>query len=164
VTGAILQVNVSLGGLPKRGIASGSVTPLGLEGDAHAHPQFHGGPAKAILIISAETVETLVERGYPVFFGALGENLTTRGIDFRQLRIGDRLRAGGALLEITSPRGPCLQLDVYGPSIKAEIYDKRVKALDPRSPRWGMSGFYTSVISPGPVGPGDMIAVVGQLA
>jgi len=109
-------------------------------------------------------VETLAERGYPVFFGALGENLTTRGIDVRQLRIGDRLRAGGALLEITSPRGPCLQLDVYGPSIKAEMYDKRVKALDPTSPRWGMSGFYTSVISPGPVGPGDIIAVVGQLA
>jgi len=164
VTGAILQVNVSHGGLPKRAIESGYITPLGLEGDVHAHPQFHGGPRKAILIISAETVETLAERGYPVFFGALGENLTTRGIDVRQLRIGDRLRAGGALLEITSPRGPCSQLDVYGPSIKAEMYDKRVKALDPTSPRWGMSGFYTSVISPGPVGPGDIIAVVGQLA
>ena len=164
MTGAIVQVNVSLGGLPKRAIASGLITPLGLEGDAHAHPQFHGGPSKAILIISAETVETLADRGYPVFFGALGENLTTRGIDVRQLRIGDRLRAGGALLEITTPRGPCLQLDVYGPSIKAEIFDKRVKALDPKSPRWGMSGFYTSVISPGPVGPGDIIAVVGQLA
>jgi MOSC domain-containing protein YiiM len=164
VTGTIVQVNVSLGGLPKRAIASGFVTPLGLEGDVHAHPQFHGGPGKAILIISAETVETLAERGYPVFFGALGENLTTRGIDVRQLRIGDRLQAGGALLEITTPRGPCLQLDVYGPSIKAEIYDKRVNTLDPTSPRWGMSGFYTSVISPGPVGPGDIIAVVGQLA
>src|ERR1017187_4431068 len=31
-------------------------------------------------------------RGYPVFFGAMGENLTTRGIDVRRLRIGDRLR------------------------------------------------------------------------
>jgi MOSC domain-containing protein YiiM len=42
----------------------------------------------------------------------------------RGLRIGDRLRAGGALLEITQPRGPCSALDVYGESIKQEIYDR----------------------------------------
>ena len=99
-------------------------------------------------------MEELQQRGYPVFFGALGENLTTRGIDVRQLRIGDRLRAGGALLEITQPRGPCASLDIYGPTIKQEIYDKRVKALDPSSPRWGMSGFYLSVVEPGPVAAG----------
>ena len=162
--GTILQVNISPGGVPKRAIPAGFITPLGLEGDVHAHPQFHGGPRKAILLISAETVETLKGRGYPVFPGALGENLTTRGIDVRELRLGDRLRVGGAVLEITQPRGPCAQLDVYGPSIKAEIYDKQVKALDPGSPRWGMSGFYASVVSPGPVGPGDIIAVVAQLA
>ena len=68
------------------------------------------------------------------------------------------------MLEITKPRGPCLQLDVYGPSIKQEIYDAKVKALDPTSPRWGMSGFYASVIAPGPVGPGDPIEVLATLA
>jgi MOSC domain-containing protein YiiM len=137
---------------------------LGIQGDGHAHPGIHGGPRKAILLIAAEVLEDLVRRGYPVYFGALGENLTTRGIDVRRLRIGDRIRAGGALLEITQPRGPCTALDIYGPALKQEIYDSRVKALDPTSPRWGMSGFYLSVVEPGPVSTGDIIAVVGQLA
>jgi MOSC domain-containing protein YiiM len=162
--GTIVQVNVSPGGLPKREVSGGLITFLGIEGDGHAHPEIHGGPRKAILLIAAEAIEELQARGYPVYFGALGENLTTRGIDVRNLRIGDRLRAGGAQLEITQPRGPCATLDVYGPSIKQEIYDRKVKAGDHSSPRWGMSGFYASVVEPGPVGPGDIIAVVAQLA
>jgi MOSC domain-containing protein YiiM len=116
------------------------------------------------LIVAAEVVDELQKRGYPVFYGALGENLTTRGLDIRELRIGDQVRVGGVLLEITAPRVPCLQLDVYGPSIKQEIYDRKVKALDPASPRWGMSGFYASVLSSGPVGPGDPVEVVAKLA
>src|ERR1039457_2585636 len=111
--GVIVQVSTSLGGLPKRAIPEGLIAPLGLEGDLHAHPDIHGGPRKAILLASAEVIEELTARGYPLFYGALGENLTTRGIDVRQIRIGDRLRAGGALLEITQPRGPCSALDAY---------------------------------------------------
>ena len=160
----ILQVNTSPGGLPKRAIAGGFITPLGLEGDLHAHPNIHGGPQKAILLIAAEVIEDFTTRGYPLFHGALGENLTTRGLDVRALRIGDQLRAGGATLEITKPRSPCLQLDVYGPAIKQEIYDTLVKKRDPSSPHWGMSGFYTRVITPGPVGAGDIIEVVATLA
>ena len=162
--GTIVQLNISTGGLPKRPISGGFIASLGIEGDDHAHPGIHGGPRKAILLISAEVVESLQLRGYPVSNGAMGENLTTRGIDVRQLRIGDRLRAGGALLEITQPRGPCSALDIYGPTIKQEVYDKRVKELDYTSPRWGMSGFYASVVEPGPVAPGDIIAVVAHLA
>jgi MOSC domain-containing protein YiiM len=139
------------------------ITAVGLAGDACAHPQIHGGPNQAILLIAAETVDELKSRGYPVFYGAMGENLTTRGLDPRQLRIGQQLRAGGALLEITKVRGPCTQLDVYGPSIKQEIYDQQVKAKDPTSPRWGMSGFYARVIKPGPVNPGDMVTVTAML-
>jgi MOSC domain-containing protein YiiM len=140
------------------------ITPLGMEGDAHAHPHIHGGPNKAILIIAAEVIEEFKGRGYPIYFGALGENLTTRGIAVKDLRLGDRLRAGGALLELTQPRGPCTALDIYGETLKHELYDKQVKARDATSPRWGMSGFYASVVQPGPVGPGDIIAVVATLA
>ena len=162
--GAIVQVNISLGGLPKRAIPEGFVNALGIEGDRHAHPEIHGGERKAILLIASEVIDELAGRGYPVFYGALGENLTTRGIDVRDLRIGDQIRAGGALIEITQPRGPCTQLDIYGESLKYEIYDQRVKQRDPTSPRWGMSGFYASVVAPGPVGPGDINAVVAKLA
>jgi MOSC domain-containing protein YiiM len=124
----------------------------------------HGGPRKAILIVASEAIEELVARGYPLFHGALGENLTTRGIDIRDIRIGDRLRAGGATLEITEPRGPCSALDVYGETLKEEISDDRVRALDYTSPRWGMCGFYASVVQPGEVRPDDIIAIVAKLA
>ena len=162
--GTIIQVNTSLGGLPKRPIAEALVTPLGLETDRHAHPSIHGGPRKAVLLIASEIVDELCARGYPLFYGALGENLTTRGLPVRDLRIGDQLQAGGALLEVTQPRGPCSALHVYSPTLKDEIYDERVKALDPTSPRWGMSGFYARVLSPGPVRTDDIISLVAALA
>jgi MOSC domain-containing protein YiiM len=162
--GTIIQINVSLGGIPKRPIASGMVTPLGLAGDACAHPEIHGGPQQAVLIIASEAIDELKERGYPLFYGALGENLTTRGLDRRELRIGQQLRAGGALLEITKIRVPCSALDVYGPALKDEIYDAQVKAGDAASPRWGMSGFYARVLQPGPVHPNDIISIGATLA
>jgi MOSC domain-containing protein YiiM len=162
--GIIVQINVSLGGIPKRPIASGMLTPMGLAGDACAHPQIHGGPVQAVLLIAAETIDELKARGYPVFYGALGENLTTRGLDYRQLRIGHQLRAGAAVLEITKVRGPCGALDVYGPAIKQEIYDSQMTAGDPTSPRWGMSGFYARVIQPGTVHPNDPVLVLTALA
>jgi MOSC domain-containing protein YiiM len=162
--GTIVQVNISPGGLPKHAIPEALITPLGIEGDLHAHPEIHGGPRKAILLIAAEVIDDLIERGFPVFYGALGENLTTRGIDVKDLRVGDQLRAGAAILEITQPRGPCTALDIYGDTLKYQLYDKQVRALDYTSRRWGRSGFYASVVSPGPVGPGDIMAVMAKLA
>jgi MOSC domain-containing protein YiiM len=155
--GTIVQVNASRGGLPKRAVPGGFISEEGLEGDEHAHPGIHGGARKAILLAAAEVIDDLAARGYPLFYGALGENLTMLGIPVRQLRIGDRLAAGDALLEITQPRGPCSALHVYGESLKSEIYDARVEALDPDSPRWGMSGFYARVLEPGRVRTNDSI-------
>jgi MOSC domain-containing protein YiiM len=160
--GEVVQINISPGGLPKHPVLEGLISSLGIVGDAHAHPKIHGGPRKAILLVAAEVIEELAARGYPVFYGALGENLTIRGIPIRDLHIGDRLRAGTALLEITQPRGPCTALDVYGESLKGELYDLRVKTLDSKSPRWGMSGFYARVIEEGVVHVGDRISAVVQ--
>lgn len=159
MTGHIVQINISRGGVPKRPIPEGVITPLGLEGDSCAHPQIHGGPKQAILLIAAEVVDELIAGGYPLYYGALGENLTTRGLDRTQLRIGQTLRAGTALLEITKLRAPCSTLDIYGPTIQQEIYDKKVKAGDHTSPRWGKGGFYARVIEAGRVREGDSVVV-----
>lgn len=160
MNGTVLQVNTSRGGVPKRPIPEGMIQPLGIEGDAVAHPKFHGGPRQAILLISAEVIDELTARGYPVFYGALGENITTKGIDYHQLRIGQRWLLGGAVIELTKVRVPCRTLDVYGTTIQKEIYDKQVKAGDPSSPRWAMSGFYASIEQPGLVRPGDSIQLI----
>ena len=155
--GLVLQVNLSPGGLPKRPVPEALLTPLGFEGDSVAHPAIHGGPHKAVLLVTAETTDELIALGYPLFYGALGENLTTRGLDRRQLRPGMRLRAGQAFLEITRLRTPCTSLDVYGPQIKDEIFRKDAA---PGDPIWGMAGFYASVARPGWVRAGDIIWVV----
>jgi MOSC domain-containing protein YiiM len=159
VTGTVVQVNVSRGGVPKRAIPIAELTEAGIAGDAWRYP-FHGGRQKAILLITIEGIEELVARGFPLFAGALGENLTTRGIDRHALRRGRRLRTGSAAIELTQIRTPCATLDVYGPGIQAAIYDARVQAGDSESERWGLSGFYASVIEAGTVRAGDPIALL----
>ena len=164
MTGTILQINLSLGGVPKRPVGEAFLGPLGFDGDGHAHPRFHGGPEKAVLVIDADAVDELAARGFPVYYGALGENLTVRGLDRRQWRAGQIYRAGGAILEFTRIRVPCATLDMYGPAIRDEIYDRQVKAGDPTSPRWAMSGFYARVLAPGFVRTDDIIMLTATPA
>jgi MOSC domain-containing protein YiiM len=161
-SGSILQINVSGGGVLKRAIAEAEVTPLGIAGDLQAHPQIHGGPLKALLLITSEGIDELTALGFPLFYGALGENLTTVGLDRRMLRTGQRYRAGQAVIELTRIRIPCATLDIYGPGIQKAIYDHDVKVGDPASPRWGLSGFYASVVQPGMVRTGDPILLLDQ--
>jgi MOSC domain-containing protein YiiM len=157
--GKVIQVNVSPGGVPKRAILEGRLTTVGFEGDSWRHPQFHGGPMKAVLLVSMEVLEELREMGFPVFAGATGENLTTEGLVYSELREGSRLRAGEALIEITRVRRPCETLSVYGTGIQSAIYDERVKSGDVTSPKWGRSGFYAKVLEPGIIRPNDIISV-----
>ncbi len=157
MTGTVVQVGVSQGGIPKRAIPVAELTESGITGDTWRY-RFHGGRRKAILLVTLEGLEALISQGFMLFPGALGENVTTRGLDRRQLRLGQRLRLGHAVIELTQVRTPCATLDVYGPGIQAAIYDARVQAGDPESPRWGVSGFYASVVQPGTVRAGDTIA------
>ena len=161
--GSIIQINISPGGLPKRHIPEAAVTAQGILGDHWAHPDIHGGPNQALLLITSEGIEELMAEGYSLFPGALGENLTTAGLDRHRMRVGQRYRAGGIFLELTKLRGPCTTLDVYGPSIKQAIYDLQVKSGDPSTPRWGLSGFYARVLKVGTLRPRDIIELIDQV-
>ncbi|HEY7339218.1 MAG TPA: MOSC domain-containing protein [Bryobacteraceae bacterium] len=160
MTGVILQVGISAGGVPNRAIDKAHVTENGITGDAWRHPQFHGTCKRAILIVTAEGIDDLAARGFPVFYGALGENLTTRGLDRRSLRIGQRFRAGEAIVQLTEVRIPCGALNVYGTAVQSAIYNAGVLAGDAASPVWGLSGFYASVIEGGDLRPGDPISLL----
>jgi MOSC domain-containing protein YiiM len=162
LSGTVLQVSVSRGGVPKRAIAETEIGPLGLVGDSHAHPQIHGGPLQAVLLISSEAIAELTALGYPIYPGALGENITTVGIDRSQWRTGQRWRVGQSIVELTKVRGPCETLSVYGEGIQKAVYDSQVKAGDASSPRWALSGFYASVVQPGMVRPGDPISLLDE--
>src|ERR1700686_4473969 len=123
MTGSILQINSSPGGIPKRPVPEAIVTAEGLRGDSWSHPNIHGGPNQALLLITSEGIGQLIAQGYPLYPGALGENLTTLGLDRRQMRIGQRYRGGEVMFEITKMRAPCATLCVYGPTIAKAIYD-----------------------------------------
>jgi len=163
MTGSILQINISPGGIPKRPIPEAVVTSEGIRGDRWSHPDIHGGPNQALLLITSEGIDELIALGFPLFPGALGENLTTLGLDRRQMRIGQRYRAGGVFFELTKRRAPCATLNVHGAGIQRAIFDTQVNAGDPSSPRWGLSGFYARVLRGGTLRARDPIALIEQV-
>lgn len=157
--GTVLRINRSPGGIPKTPIEEAIVSPAGVRGDSWAHPKFHGGPKQALLLITTEAIEELTEQGFPIFPGALGENLTVGGMDRRGWRSGQRYRAGDVILQLTKLRVPCRTLDIYGPGIQSLMYDSRCKQGDPETPLWARGGFYASVEQGGIIRPGDIISL-----
>lgn len=150
--GRIEQISVSKGGLPKLAVGEAWAGRLGLEGDVQKTPKIHGGPRKALLLVSAEDIEELAGEGFAVRAGSLGENLTVRGMDFRALREGMVFRAGDAVIELTTRREPCRQLEIYNEGETGRI-QRALKQVEARG------GFYCAVIGAGRVRTGDMISL-----
>ena len=102
------QINVSDGGVPKLPVSEGRVSKQGLAGDRRRTRSVHGGPDRAVCLFSLERILALQAEGHPIAPGVCGENLTLAGLEWAQLRPGDRLRIGSELLiEITSYTAPC---------------------------------------------------------
>ncbi|MBV9085598.1 MAG: MOSC domain-containing protein, partial [Acidobacteriaceae bacterium] len=116
----VIQLNISDGGVPKYSITRAVVEELGICGDKHRYP-YHGGRKKALLLLAAEVIDHLRDEGWPVFYGALGENLTTADLDHRSWRPGVKYRIGSVVLQLTKPRQPCATLSVYGEGIQKRI-------------------------------------------
>jgi MOSC domain-containing protein YiiM len=164
VSGKIQQISISRGGIPKRAIDQGNLTIAGFQGDSWDHPQIHGGPEQAVLLIASESLESLRTEGFMVHPGDLGENLTTEGLTPANWRSGQQYQVGQAVIELTKVRAPCNTLNIYGVPIKSAIYDARVEAGDFTSPRWALSGFYARVIRPGLIFPGNPINLLSDVA
>ncbi len=108
-------------GFDKRPLAGAVVvTVLGLSGDGQGDPKHHGGPEKALHHYAydhypawrAELAAVSAQAG-PLLSapGAFGENLSTTGLTEADLCIGDRLRLGTALVEVSQARQPCWKLN-----------------------------------------------------
>src|SRR5712692_8786697 len=93
-----------------------AVGDRGFAGCAHGRP---GGRRQVLLM----DIETLEEMG--VASGAVKENITTRGIELRALKTGERLRIGEALLEVTMRCDPCDRMDEIRPGLKEELRGRR---------------------------------------
>ena len=87
--------------------------------------------------------------------GALGENITTRGIDLLGLPTGAVLRLGDdAVVEITGLRNPCVQIDAFRPGLLAEVVGRDDSGAVVRK-----AGVMGIVLVSGLVAPGDAVQV-----
>jgi len=84
---------------------------LGLEGDAVANTQHHGGADQAVLLYSADHYPLwLAELGQDLPFGSFAENLTVSGLDETTVCIDDVFQIGAVQLQVTKPRIPCWKI------------------------------------------------------
>ena len=156
------QLSTSSGGLPKYAVLQAEVDAEGLAGDKHRNMRVHGGPTKAVLIVTMEGLAELQAQGFEVYPGALGENITTEGLDRRTMRVGQRYRFGDVLVEITKLRTPCMNLEALADGLGRAVYDAQCKAGDPTSPLWGLGGFYARVTRGGHLRPGAPVMLMDQ--
>lgn len=137
----VLGVCLGPGGVPKRAVERAAVGALGLAGDGHRF-RLHGGPDRAVCILTEEEVLSLAEDGVGTGApGTFGENLLLGGLDPVLLRPGDRLEVGDeVVLELHDVRAPC----------------RTLRGLDPRLPdlMLGRSGWLCRVVRGGTVAPG----------
>lgn len=108
ISGRIVQINISRGGVPKLPVMEARVGELGLAGDLHDDIASHGGPTRALCLYTIEEIERLQAEGHPIFPGAAGENVTLRGVALARLVPGTRLALGDeVVVEITGYTTPC---------------------------------------------------------
>lgn len=132
------------------------VNLLGLEGDQIMDKKHHGGTYKAVYSYATEDYDywrTALERP-DIPFGALGENLTTQGLDEANVCIGDQFQIGSVILEATEPRQPCRVLNM---NFQEATLVKQFLAA-------GRMGIYFKVIQPGSLQAGDTICALKQAA
>lgn len=127
---------------------------LGLEGDVQADRSVHGGLDKAVYVYPKEHYigwENLL--GMDLQHGSFGENLTTVGALEEDIFIGDVVRFGDAVLQVTQPRSPCYKLQIR--------FERRdMTALFARR---GRPGWYASVLQEGTIRANDPIARVARV-
>lgn len=138
---------------------------LGVEGDVHAgetvkhRSRMRRDPAQPNLrqvhLIHGELIDELNARGFVISPGAMGENITTRGIALLELPRGSRLHLGTqAVIEVTGLRNPCFQLNDFQPGLTEAVLERRPDGTLVRK-----AGVMAIVIADGWVMPGDAITI-----
>lgn len=118
----------------------------GFDGDGQADPTVHGGNEMAAYVYAQDSYDTwMAELGHSLQPGEFGENLTVTGLTDDTVQVGDTLRIGDALVQVTSPREPCFKLGI-------RMGDHRFPARFREANRMG---FYLRVLELGEIGAGD---------
>jgi MOSC domain-containing protein YiiM len=155
MTGHIVQISLSNGGVPKTAVPEAEVIDTGLVGDRHSSPDIHGGPEKAVCLWSLEVIETLKQEGHNLAPGYAGENVTIAGLEWSQVVPGRQLHLGDqVLLEIASYTSPCRKNMRW-------FTDKRYSRISQKH-HPGSSRVYARVLQPGKIRAGDAVTMVAH--
>ncbi|ANZ39354.1 molybdenum cofactor biosysynthesis protein [Lentzea guizhouensis] len=138
---------------------------LGVEGDVHQgvtvkhRSRVAQDPTQPNLrqvhLMHEELFDELRGKGYEIEPGAIGENVTTRGIDLLGLPTGTLLHLGEeAVVEVTGLRNPCVQIDRFSTGMLKEVVGK-----GPDGELVRRAGIMSVVLVGGVVRPGDEIRV-----
>ena len=92
-----------------------AIASEGFEGCAHANP-----PRREVLLVSKEHLDAV-----GVEPGAIRENVTVDGVDVQSWSPGQKVRVGGAVLEVTMVCDPCRRMDELRAGLRVEIDGKR---------------------------------------
>ncbi|MHB8627092.1 MAG: MOSC domain-containing protein [Aggregatilineales bacterium] len=123
---------------------------LGLEGDTIVDTENHGGEDQAVYVFGSIDYEWWSsELGRDLPPGTFGENLTISELESAPVNVGDRLRVGAVLLEVTAPRIPCVTLAAR---MGDPTFVKRFRHAE-------RPGLYCRVIEPGAVCTGDPVSL-----
>lgn len=139
---------------------------LGVEGDVHAgttvrhRSRMAHDPTQPNLrqvhLIHEELFGEVLQEGFTVAPGQLGENITTSGIDLLGLPEGTLLHIGDeAVVEVTGLRNPCLQIDAFQDGLLKQVVGRDTAGNIVRK-----AGIMSVVRAGGEVRPGDRIEVV----
>lgn len=138
---------------------------LGVEGDAHAgitvRHRYTRRAAREVQpnlrqvhLIHAELFDELRKDGFQLYPGALGENITTRGVDLLNLPENTNLHIGrNAILKVTGLRTPCRQMDKFATRLSEAVMEK----VDGLKKRRSRAGVMAVVINGGEIRPGDFV-------
>ena len=128
------------GGVPKPSVDSIDVRLNGVYGERIRDMKHHGGPKRAVCILSNQTLEFLQSEGHPISGGSTGENLLL-DVEEEVLGPGVRLKFSHVELEITSPAPPCKTIQA---SFTNGDFKQLSHKLNSRRTRW-----YAQVIQEG---------------
>ncbi len=129
------------------------LTPTGLQSDAQADLEAHGGTEKALHHYPAEHYANWrAQLGENARFapGGFGENISTAGMTEEQISIGDIFAVGSARVQVSQGRQPCWKL-------AAHTGEDRVAYLMRKTLR---TGWYLRVLEEGHVSTGDKITLI----
>ena len=142
------------------------VADWGVQGDAHGgvtvqhRSRVAKDPTKANLrqvhLLPCELFEALRVRGFVVAPGAMGENITTAGVELLALPADAELHLGAAaVLRVTGLRNPCRQIDDFQRGLMAAVLDRAADGALIRK-----AGVMAVVVRGGVVAAGDTVRVV----